>query len=139
MFISCAFMTKLAFGQSGSATIAPDVQFTSSGSGIVVSATDNVTTGFDIYVDNVYTMSFTLDAQRTPITFSPPGDWCEVTAAAWSAGGLNHSLKAPDVVNTSNSACATGLPITGGYGVCVDSIAYDSATSVVLSSETHCF
>lgn len=122
----------------GAQAAKPIVSLSSSGSSAVVTAGDPQTTGFDIYVDGDYTMSFTLDSLQTPISFGPAGAWCEITAAGWLAGGLGHSSKAEPITNTSDPSCASGTGIVG-QGVCVDSTAYDAQTGAILSATSHCY
>lgn len=103
-----------------------------------VTATDNVTTGFDIYYDGAYFESLNVD--QNAAEFMPPVGWCEAYAVAWQGGGFGHSSKTGTVVNPS---CQTQPPLvtepaTQG-DICIDSIAYVQSTGVVLSQNTFCF
>lgn len=137
--VGATIFTVNAVAQSATATI-PSVIFTSSGSGIELSASDAATTGFDVYVDNQYLMSFTLDSAQTPIVFTPAADYCEVSAAAWTGGGIGHSPRSAPLLNVSNAACATSTGIvSGSTTTCVDSVAYDQASGAILNGTTYCF
>lgn len=146
-FFALAFSLLASPIASAQSVQASPPSLTNVATGIQISRTDSVTTGFDVYVDGIYTTSLTLSSSASPIIFSTGGSGCTVTAAAWVAGGLGHSVISQPITDTSNSACALTTPITGPnppvtggpFSVCIDSIAYNPQTSITISSTTHCF
>lgn len=130
----------LSFSDNAHAASPPTV--TSTAQGFQIAATDTTTTGFDIYLDDVYAMSITLSASMSPVILNPAGAFCQIRAAAWDLGGLNHSSRSAPVANTANPACGTTAPITGGgspFGLCIDTTVYNPTTFATISQDTHCF
>lgn len=104
---------------------------------ICAGANNTVPVGVDLYLDGMYYDTVVNIGQTLATITLPANGWCLVQAAAWDmATNTGHSTLTTALTN-ADPACGTTNPQTGN--TCIDSIAYDQATSTVLSSTTHCF